>query len=152
MKRNSFYILTGLILLIEIVLFWWSIEIVNPLPIQAGIVTGIVAIFLGRRYVDEVIEDERTNLITQKAAVSTLLIFWVILFVYSIGGAVLGLGAPGIPLPKGWRPGDRPMMNENHLGIFAFAQIVLLSLMIFLYVAFRMYYSHKYGEWDDDEE
>jgi len=152
MKRNSFYIFAGLILLIEIVLFWWSIEIVNPLPIQAGIVSGFIAIFLGRRYVDEVIEDERTNLITQKAAVNTLLIFWVILFLYSIGGVVIGLGAPGIRLPKGWRPEDRSMIDSNHLGFFAFGQILVLCLMIFLYVAFRIYYSHKYGEWDDDEE
>lgn len=152
MKRNSFYIFVGLILLIEISLFWWSIEIVNPLPTQAGVICGVVAILLGRRYVDEIIEDERTNLINQKAAVSTLLVFWVIFFVYSISGAVIGLGAPGIPMPPGWRPEDKPMISPNHLGMYAFGQILLLCLMIFLYVAFRIYYSHKYGEWDDDEE
>jgi uncharacterized membrane protein len=36
--------------------------------------------------------------------------------------------------------------------MMGFVQLGFLCLMIFLYVAFRIYYARKYGEWDTDEE
>jgi hypothetical protein len=38
------------------------------------------------------------------------------------------------------------------LGYFGYLQLALLFLMFFLYVGFRIYYAHKYGEWETDEE
>lgn len=49
-------------------------------------------------------------------------------------------------------PAPSEMISISHLGIFGGIQIFLLVLMLFIYVAFKMYYSHKFGEWDDDEE
>ena len=49
-------------------------------------------------------------------------------------------------------PASTEMIAISHLGIFGVIQIPLLVLMLFIYVAFRIYYSHKFGEWDDNEE
>lgn len=49
-------------------------------------------------------------------------------------------------------PAPPEMIAISHLGIFGVIQILLLILMLFIYVGFRVYYSHKFGEWDDDEE
>lgn len=49
-------------------------------------------------------------------------------------------------------PAPPEMIAISHLGIFGAIQILLLILMLFIYVGFRVYYSHQLGEWDDDEE
>lgn len=49
-------------------------------------------------------------------------------------------------------PAPPEMIAVSHLGIFGAIQILLLILMLFIYVGFRVYYSHQLGEWDDDEE
>ena len=49
-------------------------------------------------------------------------------------------------------PAPPEMIAISHLGVFGMIQIFLLVLMMFIYVGFRMYYSHKFGEWYDDEE
>ncbi|MDD1674415.1 MAG: DUF2178 domain-containing protein, partial [Methanomicrobiales archaeon] len=85
MKRNTFYIVIGIVAFIEIAIFWFSIQLHNPLPIQLAFIAGIIFVYAVRRLVEEPIEDERTNLITQKAALRTLEIFWVIFFVVSLG-------------------------------------------------------------------
>jgi len=148
MKKNTFYILVGVVALLEVILFWISIEMSNPFIIQAAIIIGIIMLYLARIQVSDVIEDERTNLITQKASMRTLEIFWVIFFVISLGSVVmsfstpLGLKHPPLPFPQ----------EHPNMGIFGMFQLYLLCLIIFLFVGFRMYYAHRYGEWDNDEE
>ena len=44
------------------------------------------------------------------------------------------------------------MLELPFIGGFALIQMALLSLMIILYVGFRVYYARKYGDWDTDEE
>ena len=103
------------------------------------------------------------------------MVFWVIFFATSLGGAVIGLGAPPLPhfpRPPDERPsginesikpfGDGPgLPNESirppddgliRLGHFGYLQLALLFVMFFLYVGFRIYYARKYGEWESDEE
>lgn len=163
MKRNTFYLLAGIVALAEVGIFWLSVELERPILIQAAFVLGVLLIYLARRRVEERIEDERTAMITEKAALRTLEVFWVVFFAVSLGSAVAAFSRP-----LGLRPPHPPDPNVTHtlmiqiaepdvlpfdlFGRFAIGQLVLLCLMIFLYVGFRMYYARKYGEWDTDEE
>ncbi|RPJ53064.1 MAG: DUF2178 domain-containing protein, partial [Methanobacteriota archaeon] len=88
MKRNTFYLFIGILVLLEVGVFWLAIEQVEPLLIQIAIPVGVAAFYLVRSMVEEPIQDERTNMITQKAAVATLTVFWVAFFVMSIGSVV----------------------------------------------------------------
>jgi len=148
MKRNTFYILAGIVGLALVGIFWLSVEIHNPTLITVAFIAGIVLLYWLRTRISDRIEDERTILISQKSAMRTIEVFWVVFFAISLGGVVLGLGAPGFPKPP-HRPPDEGLIPLGHLG---FMQMTLLCLMIFLYVGFRMYYARQYGEWDTDEE
>ena len=61
MKRNYFFLCVAAVAFIEVAIFWVSVDIVDPLPSVIAIILGIIAIYLARMYVDEVIEDERTR-------------------------------------------------------------------------------------------
>ncbi|MDD1708497.1 MAG: DUF2178 domain-containing protein [Methanoregulaceae archaeon] len=175
MKQNTFYVLAGIVGLIEVGAFWLSVQYRMPFLITAVFIAGIVLLYWARRLITDRQVDERAALITQKAGMATFMVFWVIFFATSLGGAVIGLGAPRFPHPP--RPSDvrpgvlnesmRPLggglgpLNESfkapsdgliRLGYFGYMQLALLFLMFFLYVGFRIYYARKYGEWETDEE
>ncbi|WP_250987579.1 DUF2178 domain-containing protein [Methanoculleus oceani] len=164
MKRNTFYLLAGIVALAEVGIFWLSVDLERPILIQVAFVLGVLLLYAARRRVEDRIEDERTAMITQKAALRTLEVFWVVFFAVSLGGAVaafsrpLGLRPPHPPLDPNAthmlviRITDPDVLPFDLFGRFAVGQLVLLCLMIFLYVGFRMYYARKYGEWDTDEE
>lgn len=214
MKQNSFYIIIGIIGLIEVLLFWGSILVSNPFIIAVGFVAGALLYFILRRNVTDCYADERQNLINMKTALATLKAFWVsffsvnlamVVYVFSaplgfqkityavrsqdavVRGSLSGAGnlvhgmnmsrpqidgytvaitvhqnasdtvysaaSAGSPMEvANLFPAPPEMIAISHLGIFGVIQILLLVLMLFIYVAFRMYYSHKFGEWDDDEE
>jgi len=172
MKQNTFYLLTGVVGLIEVLVFYLSVELSSPLLITAAVIAGIVCLYLARQRVSDRIVDERAALITQKAAMATFSVFWVVFFATSLGSAVMGLGAPKFPPhpPHRGGPGlsnmtldvpiDSPGMPVQglpddgliRLGFMGYMQLTLLFLMFFLYVAFRTYYARKYGEWETDEE
>ena len=148
LKQNTFYLLAGIVGLAEVGIFWLSVEYHNPLLIVVSIIVGISMLYWARSKVTDRKEDERTALISQKAALRTLEVFWVVFFAISLGGAVFGLGAPGFP-----RPHPPPEAGGFiHLGNLGFLQMLLLCLMIFLYVGFKMYYARQHGEWESDEE
>jgi uncharacterized membrane protein len=151
MKRNTFYLILGLVILLEVGIFWWAVQIHNALLSPVAFILGVAVLYLARSRVGEIIEDERTGLITQKAALRTFQVFWVVFFAVNLGMAIIGLGPPGFP-----RPPVRPPPDQFHpfnlVGRFAVVQLVLLGLMILLYVGFRIYYARKYGDWDSDEE
>jgi uncharacterized membrane protein len=149
MKRNVFYVLVGIIAFVEVSLLWLAIEVDNALLIQAGVVIGIILVYLARRTVTEVIEDERTTLISQKSALRTLEIFWVVIFLLSLGSVVLSFNRPFLIIIRGSPP---PAAELPSFGLFGFVQLFLLVLIIFLYVGFRIYYARKYGEFESDEE
>ncbi len=175
MKQNTFYILAGIVGLIEVGAFWFSVQYLMPLLISVVFIAGIVLLYGAWRQITDRQVDERAALINQKAGMATFMVFWVIFFATSLGSAVMGLGAP--PFPHLPRPPDkglgavnesmRPLgdglglPNDNlrvpddgliRLGHFGYLQLALLFLMFFLYVGFRIYYARKYGEWETDEE
>ncbi len=155
MKRNTFFLLTGIVVLAEVGTFWVSVELERPILIQIAFILGVLLLYLARQRVDERREDERTAMITQKAALRTLEIFWVIFFALSLGSAVVAFSRPlGLRPPLPGPPGTTPpdMLELPFIGGFALIQMALLSLMIILYVGFRVYYARKYGDWDTDEE
>jgi len=211
MKQNNFYIIIGIIGLVEVLLFWESIQSSNPFIIGVGFVAGALLYFILRRKVTDCYADERQNLIDMKTASATLKAFWVSFFSVNLATVVYVFSASlgfqniivSIPEPSEanamYEVGNslihginftRPLTDNysvaitihqnatdaiyytnaakmevinvfptppemiaiSHLGIFGVIQILLLVLMLFIYVAFRIYYSHKFGEWDDDEE
>lgn len=155
MKRNSFYLLTGVVALAEVGIFWLSVEIERPLLIQVAFILGVLLIYGARRMVEDRVEDERTAMITEKAALRTLEIFWVVFFAVNLGSAVVAFSRPlGLRPPHPGPPDMAPpdVFEFPVIGHFAVIQMALLCLMIFLYVGFRMYYARKYGGWDTDEE
>ena len=210
MKQNNFYIIIGIIGLIEVLLFWESIQASNPFIIGVGFVAGALLYFILRRNVTDCCADERQNLIDMKTASATLKAFWVSFFSVNLATVVYVFSASlGFQkfIVSVYQPGEVSTLSESknslihginftqppmdssvaftihqnatdavysvttapmevvsifptppemiaisHLGIFGVIQILLLVLMLFIYVAFRIYYSHKFGEWDDDEE
>jgi uncharacterized membrane protein len=148
MKKNTFYIICGIIALIEVAIFWWSFNTTSSILIEVAFILGIAAIYLARQNVTDVIEDERTTMITQKAALRTFEIFWVVFFAISLGQVVIGYGKlPG--LPQQFSPMIPPQPRMDQLGML---QLALLCLLIFAYVGFRMYYAHKYGDMDEEQD
>lgn len=161
-KPNIFYLLIGIIALIEVGIFWLSIELDNAIIIQVAVILGIIVIYLAKRNVEAGLEDERTQFIAQKAALSTLEVFWVIFFVISLGSVVMGMNrplhfqTPRFPGSQGPPPPDieftLPVVSQETFGKFGFMQLGLLCLIIFLYIGFRIYYGRKYGASESDEE
>jgi uncharacterized membrane protein len=148
MKKNTFYLLTGCIAVVLLALFWYSVEVHNPLIIELGFVLGIVLAYYARRKVTDLIEDERSAKITEQAVLRTFQVFWVGFCAISIGAVMDILYLPEFSRERflGRPPG---FLSPRMIGYF---QLGLLCLMIFLYVAFRIYYARKYGEWETDEE
>lgn len=148
MKKNSFYILVGCIALILLGIFWYSVEIHNPLLIMSAFVLSIIVFYSLKGKVTDLIEDERSKKITEQATVRTFQVFCVTLCAISIGAVMQLLYVP--TLPRDFRTTKAPeILGPRLMGYF---QLGLLCLMIFLYVAFRIYYARKYGDWETDEE
>ena len=148
MKKNVFYLLIGCISLILLAIFWYSVEIHNPLIIEAAFIIAVALAYLIRRRVVDMSEDERSAKITEQAVLRTFQIFWV--------------GFCAISIWRSWsssmfRNSQRNVSSGAPVGLFTpkmigYLQLGLLCLMIFLYVGFRMYYARKYGDWETDEE
>jgi uncharacterized membrane protein len=148
MKKNTFYLLVGCIALLLVGLFWYSEEIHTPPIIEVSFIVAVAIIYIARRKVTDLIEDERSAKITEQAAMRTLQVFWVIFCAFSLGAVMQILHVPTFPRqpPTGPPPTILPMRS------FGYVQLGLLCLMIFLYVGFRIYYARKYGDWETDEE
>ena len=148
MKKNAFYLLCGCIAIVLLAIFWYSVEIHNPLFIEIAFIVGILAAYLVRRKVTDLVDDERSAKITEQAVLRTFQVFWVGFCALSIGAVMQLLYVPQFPRTAIIaRPPE--ILSPRMLGYF---QLALLCLMIFLYVGFRMYYARKYGEWETDEE
>ncbi len=156
MKRNTFYLLVGITGIILVGALWASIQLSNPVLIQVAFLAAVVILYALRRTVAKDIEDERSNVITQHAAVATLFIFWIIFFLVSIGSVVWEFSRPlGIILPRPPGPGPEVVVvveGGPHFGNLGLLQLGLLGLMILLYGGFRIYYARKFGDWESDEE
>jgi uncharacterized membrane protein len=148
MKKNTFYLLIGCLAVVLLAIFWYSVELHAPLLIEIAFIAGIVIVYLSRRTVTDIIEDERSAKITEEAALRTFQVFWVGFCALSIGAVMEILYIPTFPRERtAARP---PVIIPPKL--MGYIQLGLLCLMIFLYVGFRIYYARKYGEWEIDEE
>ena len=148
MKKNTFYLLIGCIALALLAILWYSVESHRHLLIEIAFVVSIAIVYLARRKVEDLIEDERSVKITEQAVVRTFQVFWVVFAAFSIGAVMEILHVPSFPRPP---PLERPpeILSPKLIG---YIQLGFLCLMIFLYVGFRIYYARKYGEWETDEE
>ena len=148
MKKNTFYLIFGCIALALLIVFWYSVELHTPLLIEIAFVIGIALVYLAKRKVTDVINDERDVKITEQATARTMQIFWVVFCAFSIGAVMDLLRVPTFPRPvPGTRPAD--ILPPRMMG---YVQLGLLCVMIFLYVGFRIYYAKKYGDFETDEE
>jgi uncharacterized membrane protein len=104
----------------------FALSIGNPLLIVSLFVASVVAIYLCKRRLSEVVEDERIYQVSQKASWAT---YQIVVLIFAIGGLVL------ITLRN-----THPVYTD--LGIFvahsACGIIVLYSLLY-------MYYNREYG-------
>lgn len=153
MKKNTFYLFIGCIALVLLGLFWYSVEVHKPLIIEIAFILGIVAIYLARKKVTDLIEDERSAQITEKAALRTFQVFWVVFCAFSIGAVMNLLYVPHFSKQRITNHSAAIIPPELlSLKMLGYFQLGLLCLMIFLYVGFRLYYARKYGDWETDEE
>ena len=97
MKKNTFYLIFGCIALALLFIFWYSIELQIPLLIEIAFIIGIVMVYLAKRKVTDIIEDERDVKITEQATVRTMQVFWVVFCAFSIGAVMQILHIPTFP-------------------------------------------------------
>jgi uncharacterized membrane protein len=153
MKRNTFYIFIGCVAVALLAIFWYSVELHLPFVLEIAIIIGIGALYFARRTVTDLIEDERSARITEKAAMRTLQVFWVLFCAFSVGAVMNMLYIPRFNRQQPFvRPAEVLPPEIFPPRTIGYIQLGLLCLMIFLYVGFRLYYARKYGEWETDEE
>ena len=153
MKKNIFYLLTGVVAVALLMIFWYSIENFTPIFITISFIIAVILLYLAYRRVVDFIEDERSARITEKAATSTLQVFWVCFCAFSILAVMNLLYLPHV-LRAFWQTHETRIMPLELMSLktIGYIQLGLLCLMIFLYVGFRVYYSRKFGDWETDEE
>jgi uncharacterized membrane protein len=151
LKKNTFYLIVGCIAIALVGVFWYSDVIRMPLLIEVAFIVAVAAIYLIRRQITDLIEDERDVKITEQAMLRTMQVFWVVFCAFSIGAVMQLLRAPAFP--RGFHT-ETPQIIPELLSprLIGFVQLGLLCLMIFLYVGFRIYYAGIYGDWETDEE
>jgi uncharacterized membrane protein len=133
MKKIVFYLITGIIAIFELLHFARALGTGQPLPFIAGLLIGIAVIYLARMYVDEIVEDERTQKIRERTALGTLQISWIALLVFSLWMIIEGVGTRGNPEMK-------------RLGLFGIALFLVDAGMIVVYILLSFYYAKQLGE------
>jgi uncharacterized membrane protein len=147
MKKNTFYLIFGCIALALLAIFWYSVELHAPLLIEIAFIIGIALVYLAKRKVTDIINDERDVKITEQATMRTMQVFWVVFCAFSIGAVMEILHIPEFP-----RTAQTTRLPEIlPPRMMGYIQLGLLCLMIFLYVGFRIYYARKYGDFETDE-
>lgn len=132
MKKNVFYLFIAAIAFIEVGIFWWSVETADPLPSLIAILFGIAIVYVARQYIDEVVEDERTQKITEITALRTLQLTWIGLFLYALWIIIEALS-------------EEINHYNRTVGIVGFRLMALLCGIILLYVILSYYYDRKFG-------
>jgi uncharacterized membrane protein len=148
MKKNTFYLIIGCIALALLAIFWYSVELHTPLLIEIAFVVAIALVYLTKRKVTDIINDERDVKITEQATARTMQVFWVVFCAFSIGAVMEILHIP--EFPRQYPSIRAPIILPPRM--MGYIQLGLLCLMIFLYVGFRIYYAKKYGDFETDEE
>lgn len=86
MKHKQFKIITFLTTMVMAAVISFSILIGNPALAVASFFGGIAVMYLSKRRLEDIVEDERIRQISQKASGIT---FQFIILSFAIGGAVL---------------------------------------------------------------
>lgn len=140
MKQYTYFLLLGIIAILEVGIFYWSVENLEPLIMTGAVVIGVLAAWISRQMVDDVITDERSHLITEKASLRTLQVMGITLFSYALGGVVISVG------------GDTFGPFSYQIARFSFLLMFIVFLMIIVYILFISWYERKFGAGGEDEE
>jgi len=140
MKQYTYFLLLGIIAILEAGIFYWSVENLEPLIMTGAVIIGVLAAWISRQMVDDVVIDERSHLITEKASLRTLQVMGITLFSYALGGVVISIG------------GDTFGPFSNQIARFSFFLMFVVFLMIIVYTLFISWYEHKFGAGGEDEE
>lgn len=126
MKQKQFQIIVFLIAMSIATVLIFAFSRGNPALAVSAFFAGIVAIYLCKSRLDEVVEDERIRQVSQKASWVT---YQIVVLSFAVGGSAL------IAMRN-----DNPMYSD--LGFFmAYASCGVLVLYGLLY----MYYNRQYG-------
>jgi uncharacterized membrane protein len=131
------------IAIIVALIFWWAVLYNKPegMPIVtiSVIVAAVLIYFLKQKIDDAVISDEMISKINEKSSLRSLQIFWVGFFALTISGLSMAMGIDN--------PRVQEMMMRNSI-----SQLIFLASILLIYAVFRIYYSRKYGGYEEDEE
>jgi len=133
MKKNVFYLLIAIIAVLEVLLFVWAFRIRAPFPFVSGLLMGIAVIYIARMYVDDLMEDERTQKIREQTALTTLQVSWIALLAFSLWMIIEGAG-------------NRANPELRRLGVFGIGLLLVNAGMIIVFILLSFYYRKQYGE------
>ena len=140
MKQYTYFLLLGVIALLELGIFYWAVENLEPIIMAGAVIIGVLAAWMSRHMVDEIVADERTHLITEKSALRTLQVMGLTLFAYALGGIVISLG------------GEVFGPFSYQIARFSFFLMFIVFFMIIVYILFISWYERKFGAGGEDEE
>lgn len=151
MKKNTFYLLSGAVALVLVLLFAVSVELRMPRLIFLGILAAVAAYFVCRKTLPSIAGDERELFIDMKTASATLKSAAILYAAVNIPLAVYAFSVPQMifPMPHHAPPASVPLVS---LGSLALVELVLLAVVLFIYVGLHVYYAKKYSGVDEDEE
>jgi len=143
MRRNTYYIAVSVIAIAVALIFWGAVLYNRPPAMETVMLSVIIAAlavyFLRQKIDDAVITDEMISRINEKSALRSLQIFWVGFLAFTISGFSMAMGV------------DNPRVQEMMMR-GSISQLIFLASILLIYAAFRIYYSGKYGGYEDDEE
>ena len=126
MKRKQFKVISLLTSMIMGVLVGFSVSAGNPVLAVASLFAGMAVMYISKRRLQDIVEDERIRQISQKASWITL---QFIALSFAIGGAVLIAMRNTLP-------------DYEDLGFF---MAYVSCAVLLLYYLFYMYYNREYG-------
>ena len=151
MKKNTFYLICGIIAVLLVVLFYVFIRIHLPLLILAAVLIAILVFILLKHRISDGDVDERQMLIDMKTASTTLKAGVILFLAGNIPIAVYAFSVPPMimPMPHFRPPEHVPLSNMGDVAIF---ELLLLAAVFIIYAGIHIYYTRKYGGDIQDEE
>lgn len=151
MKKNSYYIICGILAVLLVILFYLFIQIRLPLLIIPAVLIAVFLWFISKRSISDAEMNERQVLIDMKTASVTLKAGAALLLIGNLPIIIYAFSVPPMimRLPH-FRPPD--VVPLGILGQIAIFELVLLAAVVLLYAGIHIYYTHKYGGDIADEE
>ena len=143
MKKNNYYIIASLIILIAAIIIYGAVSVwgASAMPLVAAlvIISAITVYVLRNRIDDTLVTDELISKINEMSATRSLQITWLLLFASVIANLSLILIA------------DNDLLRTRMLYL-AMPFVTNLAIMLLIYAIFRIYYTKMYTGSEDDEE